>query len=122
MNIATGNQPPFTYQWTFPDGHTTDSDPFIFNITLADAGDYTLLATDGMHCTDQKTIHIEVEDNPVAAFQGFDTLIYPPGYFLDAGAGYSTYLWNTGDTTENIEINAEGMYIVRDGVPGRMSW
>ena len=37
-----------------------------------------LLATDAMHCTDQKTIHIEVSDNPVAAFHGMDTLRFIP--------------------------------------------
>jgi len=31
---------------------------------------------------------------------------------LDAGAGFTTYLWNTGDSTESIVINAEGMYKV----------
>ncbi|MFA4864775.1 MAG: hypothetical protein WC605_13515, partial [Bacteroidales bacterium] len=32
MGIASGNQPPFSYQWTYPDGQVTDSDPFIFSI------------------------------------------------------------------------------------------
>jgi gliding motility-associated-like protein len=34
------------------------------------------------------------------------------GDVLDAGAGLSSYLWNTGDTTESIPINSEGMYTV----------
>ena len=70
------------------------------------------LATDAMHCTDQKTIHIEVSENPVAAFHGMDTLEMHVGDVLDAGAGMASYKWNTGDTTESIVIQSEGMYSV----------
>jgi len=41
-----------------------------------------------------------------------DTLEMHAGDVLDAGAGLSSYLWNTGDTTESIVVNAEGMYSV----------
>jgi gliding motility-associated-like protein len=112
MSIATGNHPPFNYQWTYPSGLVTGNDPFFFSITQADAGDYTLLVTDVMHCTDQKVIHIEVSENPVAAFHGTDTLEMHSGDVLDAGTGLSSYSWNTGDTTESIVILAEGKYSV----------
>jgi gliding motility-associated-like protein len=112
MGFASGNQPPFTYLWTYPDGTTTENDPFIFGASQANDGDYTLLVTDVMGCTDQKSVHLEVSPNPVAAFHGTDTLEVEPGYILSAGAGLAHYLWNTGDTTESIEITAEGMYAV----------
>jgi gliding motility-associated-like protein len=112
MGFASGNQPPFTYLWTYPDGTTTENDPFIFGASQANAGDYTLLVTDVMGCTDQKSVHLEVSPNPVAAFHGTDTLEVEPGYILSAGAGLAHYLWNTGDTMESIEITAEGRYAV----------
>jgi gliding motility-associated-like protein len=112
MSIAVGNQPPIDYRWIYPSGDTSSFDPIFFNITLADAGNYTLLATDRVGCTDQKSIELIVSENPVAAFHGTDTLEMHTGDVLDAGAGLSSYHWNTGDTTESIIINAEGMYSV----------
>ncbi|MDX9906795.1 MAG: gliding motility-associated C-terminal domain-containing protein [Bacteroidales bacterium] len=112
MSIASGNQPPISYRWTYPSGDTSDIDPLIFNVTSSDAGFYTLLATDFVGCIDQKSIELIVSDNPVAAFHETDTLEMHTGDVLDAGAGLSSYRWNTGDSTESITINAEGMYTV----------
>jgi len=42
---------PITYFWTGPNGWTSsDPNPYIANITLADAGEYKLEATDGYGC------------------------------------------------------------------------
>ncbi|HNQ84214.1 MAG TPA: hypothetical protein PKM34_11255, partial [Bacteroidales bacterium] len=112
MSIAAGNQPPIDYHWIYPDGDTSNSDPFFLSVTQSDAGFYTLLATDRVGCTDQKSIELIVSENPVAAFYGTDTLEMHTGDLLDAGTGLSSYRWNTGDTTESIVINAEGMYSV----------
>ncbi|MFA4863743.1 MAG: gliding motility-associated C-terminal domain-containing protein, partial [Bacteroidales bacterium] len=113
MSIASGNQPPFTFQWTYPDGTITTSDPFFFNVNQSQAGDYILQATDQVGCTDQKSINLVVSENPVAAFHGTDTLTVQAGYLLEAGAGLASYLWNTGDTAESIIIETEGMYKVQ---------
>jgi len=112
MSIASGNQPPISYRWTYPSGDTSGTDPFIFNVSSSDAGFYTLLATDRVGCTDQKSIELIVSENPVAAFHGLDTLEMHAGDILDAGAGMSSYSWNTGDTIENTIVYMEGMYVV----------
>jgi gliding motility-associated-like protein len=112
MSIAVGNQPPLTFRWIYPTGDTTSNDPLFFSVTSSDAGLYTLLATDRVGCTDQKSIELIVSENPVAAFHGSDTLEMQAGDVLDARTGLSSYLWNTGDSAESITINAEGMYKV----------
>jgi gliding motility-associated-like protein len=112
MSIAVGNQPPIDYRWIYPTGDTTSNDPLFFSVTSSDAGLYTLLATDRVGCTDQKSIELIVSENPVADFHGIDTLEMQAGDLLDAGAGLLSYLWNTGDSTESIVINTEGMYKV----------
>jgi gliding motility-associated-like protein len=112
MSIAVGNQPPLTFRWIYPAGDTASNDPFFFSVTQANAGLYTLLATDHVGCTDQKSIELIVSENPVAAFHGSDTLEMHTGDVLNAGAGLASYLWNTGDTTESIVILSVGMYWV----------
>jgi gliding motility-associated-like protein len=112
MSIAIGNQPPINYRWIYPAGDTTSNDPVFFSVTQANAGLYTLLATDRVGCTDQKSIELIVSENPVAAFHGLDTLEMHTGDVLDAGAGMESYYWNSGDTTQSIVIQEEGMYSV----------
>jgi gliding motility-associated-like protein len=112
MSIAVGNQPPINYRWIYPDGDTSSIDPLFFSITPADAGLYTLLVTDRVGCTDQKSIELIVSENPLAAFHGTDTLEMQAGDVLDAGSGMASYKWNTGDTTESIIIPSVGMYKV----------
>jgi gliding motility-associated-like protein len=112
MSIAIGNQPPINYRWIYPAGDTTSNDPLFFNVTQADAGLYTLLATDRVGCIDQKSIELIVSENPVAPFHGLDTLELHSGDVLDAGSGMESYKWSTGDTVQSIVIQAEGMYIV----------
>jgi gliding motility-associated-like protein len=112
IGAASGQYPPLTYQWTLPNGQTQAEDPFIADVTQADAGDYTLLVTDSLGCTDQKSIKLIVSENPVAAFHGSDTLTVPPGYTLDAGSGLAFYQWNTGEMTESITIDTTGWYWV----------
>jgi gliding motility-associated-like protein len=112
IGIALGDQPPINYQWIYPNGDTYNNDPFFFSVNESNAGLYTFLATDHVGCTDQKSIDLIVSDNPVAAFHGSDTLEMQAGEVLDAGSGLSLYLWNTGDSTQSITINSEGMYSV----------
>ncbi|MCH7525700.1 MAG: T9SS type B sorting domain-containing protein, partial [Bacteroidetes bacterium] len=47
----------------------------------------------------------EVEDQVTVFCSNNDNI-------LDAGNGFATYLWSTGETTQKIQINQEGMYWV----------
>jgi gliding motility-associated-like protein len=109
---ANSTQPPIKYLWTYPNGDTTKFSPVLDNVTQADAGIYTLLVTDNVGCTDQKSIDLIVSEIPVAAFHGIDTLEMNSGEVLEAGTGMFSYIWNTGDTIGNTIIYTEGMYSV----------
>ncbi|KOH46639.1 hypothetical protein NC99_06160 [Sunxiuqinia dokdonensis] len=62
-NVGGGNEP-ITYEWTFPDGSTSNEiNPTISNVTQADAGTYTLDLVDYFNCP--ITAQVEVTVNPV---------------------------------------------------------
>jgi len=107
---ATGD---IAYLWEGPDNYTSTGVFLWLNgIQKQQGGIYQLTVTDTLGCTDSKSIELIVSENPVAAFHGTDTLVVDSGYLLDAGYGLESYRWNTGDSTETIVINAEGMYLV----------
>ncbi len=68
FNLMAGNSGgvgPFTYSWTGPDGFVSaDANPVIFDVTNANAGDYTVLITDGNDCTATGTTSVTVVESP----------------------------------------------------------
>jgi hypothetical protein len=82
--------------------------------TVSTAGSYTLTVTAANGCTN-------TTPNPavVTVNAGPDPVISPPGpisfckgdyVVLDAGAGYASYLWTTGSTTQLVTITESGNY------------
>lgn len=71
----------------------------------------TLVATDGtLYDTSSQVIHV-LNSAPIISL-GADTLVCPlDSILLDAGAGYTSYAWSTGDSTQGIE-RAVGLYMV----------
>ncbi|WOI23665.1 T9SS type B sorting domain-containing protein [Nonlabens ulvanivorans] len=63
-------------------------------------------------CYDTSTFGIEVFARPVIANQGPITICAGIDEVLDAGAGYSSYLWSTGEMTQTITVNQGGDYDV----------
>jgi gliding motility-associated-like protein len=108
--FVLGGTGEYDYYWTGPlNFASTDKELKIAGIQTYQAGDYQLTITDTVGCTDSKSIELIVSENPVAAFHGSDTLEMHAGDLLDAGSGLYSYRWNTGDSTESIVIQAEGM-------------
>ena len=102
---------PVTYNWTFPDS-TTQSTPslVINNIKLNQSGKYSILITDTAGCYLQSSVDVTVYKTPTPEFASQDTIFTESPIELDAGAGFLSYLWNTGDTTQNIWADNEGWY------------
>ncbi|MFK7948205.1 MAG: T9SS type A sorting domain-containing protein [Saprospiraceae bacterium] len=93
----------------FINWNTGASDPFV---TVDSAGTYTITVTTDGGCVG--TDDIVVDYSSVNVDFGGDTLdlVNVNPMTLDAGNAGGTYLWNTGETTQTIDIDTEGTYDV----------
>jgi hypothetical protein len=79
--------------------------------TPSGSGTYTVTGTDGNGCTNTATATIVVNPLPTVNL-GPDIVQANPPAILDAGAGFSTYLWSTTATTATISVTGNGTYWV----------
>jgi len=82
----------------------------ILNVTAA--GNYTVTVTNAFGCSASTNTSITVNPLPAPAITGPIAICIGNNATLDAGAGYSTYLWNTGELTQTINTTSGGNYTV----------
>lgn len=81
-------------------------------ITVRNAGLYSVLATANNNCMSKDTLVIQnVYANPVVNLNHDSTLCSGTLRVLNAGS-FNSYLWNTGSTSQTISINTTGIYSV----------
>ncbi|MBV6403950.1 MAG: hypothetical protein GFGODING_00697 [Flavobacteriales bacterium] len=76
------------------------------------SGLYTVEVTDAQGCSASFDAQVTLVDPPVVDLGPDSTLCAGTGIVLDAGAPGSTYLWNTGSTTQTIAPVQSGTYVV----------
>jgi gliding motility-associated-like protein len=95
---------PVSWNWTFPGGNPPSSvsqNPN--NICFNTAGTYTVVLTaSNANGTDSASLTIIVNPPPVAQINGTQTVCLGQSANLTASPNSSTYLWNTGATTQSI--------------------
>jgi len=80
-------------------------------ISIDTSGIYIVTVTKGS-CIQSDTIQVTFNPIPIINL-GNDTTICDGDYLrLDAGTGFMTYNWSTGDTTQIIDVFAAGSYTV----------
>ena len=111
-NVLSGGVEPFIWEWTKPDGSIeSESSLWLFGLTQAESGIYSVKLTDAYHCVVEDTVKLAVIPPPTADFPtSNDTIFYEKEYQLQATSGYASYQWNTGDTTYYITVTEEGAY------------
>ncbi|MHC1778158.1 MAG: PKD domain-containing protein [Lentimicrobium sp.] len=98
-----------SYLWNT--GQTTTS------ITVSTAGVYNVTVTDLFGCTSLPSADIAVTINPtpptpVIAASGPVNFCAGGSVTLSAPAGYATYLWSNGETTQSILVTSSGVFSV----------
>ncbi len=98
---------PYFDNYLWSNGDTTQK------ITVTENGKYIVYGStiDGCVQSDSVTILVSEPEKPNI---GMDVQeCFPYEQILDAGSGYAQYVWNTGETTQNILVNQTGIYSVK---------
>ena len=102
------------YRWS--NGDTAQS------IVVKDSGTYTVSVADSAGCAGvSPPVTVSVGDSLAPTITGLAAFCPGDSVSLSAGGGFSSYRWNTGDTTETITVTDSGVYRVRvtnDGCSG----
>lgn len=85
-----------TYSWN------TGSPENQINIT--DSGQYSITITDSLGCIKTDTLVVDTLTPPTVDLGTNQTLCFGDTTTLDAGAGATSYLWNTGAATQTIDV------------------
>lgn len=85
-------------------------------LTVGSTGTYSVTVTTPQGCQASDTMHISMDPAPVDMLQDV-TACVTAAPVLNAGNAGSTYLWNTGDTTQSIVPGSSGTYAVTVTTP-----
>ncbi|MBT8195583.1 MAG: choice-of-anchor L domain-containing protein [Bacteroidia bacterium] len=105
-DVATLNSNTAFSSYVWSNGASTN----VINTSVA--GLYTLTVTDPNGCTGSDQLSLTVHALPTPSITGANVLCDGNSSVFDAGGGYSTYLWNTGASTQIINVNVAGTYTV----------
>ncbi len=81
-------------------------------ITVTTGGNIGVIVTDADGCSGSTNITTTVNPNPTVVIGGSTTYCIGGSTILDAGAGYTTYTWNTSETSQAITVSAPGSFTV----------
>ncbi|MBX6379773.1 MAG: gliding motility-associated C-terminal domain-containing protein, partial [Thermoflavifilum aggregans] len=102
--LNAGN-PGATYVWNT--GDTTQQ------ITIDTAGSYWVKVTSSSGCAATDTMQLTIKPLPIVNLGPDTAICQGESLMLNAGNPGATYLWNTGDTTQQITIDTAGSYWVK---------
>ncbi|MGM0650864.1 MAG: hypothetical protein ACQES1_10215, partial [Bacteroidota bacterium] len=103
-----------SWSWSGPLAFTSDAqDTSITNVPLAADGVYTVTGTSSEGCTGTDSVSVTVHPSPTVDIGPDQTICdYEAPVTLDAGPGLNGYAWNTGESTQTIDADTAGTYIV----------
>lgn len=107
INLTANSIAGTSYVWSGPNGFSsTTQNPIIANATAANAGVYTVTATGINGCTNKSNSTVIVNATPTINVNSFT--ICPGGSATLTANGATSYLWNTGSTSNPLVISPAG--------------
>ena len=82
-----------------------------YRLTVSESGTYTVTATSTENCSATASVTVTVNPLPTVVISGENSFCAGESTTLTA-SGSSTYIWNTTETTAELEVNRAGTYIV----------
>ena len=101
LNAGSGYS---SYLWST--GATTQT------INVSTAGTFAVTVTNAGGCSGSTSATTNVLSNPSPSISGTLSFCQGSSTTLDAGSGYSSYLWSTGATTQTINVSTAGTFTV----------
>jgi gliding motility-associated-like protein len=80
--------------------------------TLQANASFSVTVTDGYGCTASASTNVLISQPPTPAISGSLSFCQNGNTTLDAGAGYASYLWTGGATTQTLLVSSAGTYCV----------
>lgn len=80
------------------------------SITSNTPGNYSVTVTDANGCVSSNTFNLQGFPLPSPSILGPTTVCQGGSITLDAGPGFSSYLWQPGGTGQTINVTAAGVY------------
>ena len=93
-----------TYMWNT--GEESSS------ILVSAAGTYDVVVTDANGCSASSSITISTLPAPIVEITGNSIICTAASTTFDAGLGYTSYLWSTGQSSQEITVQSAGVYSV----------
>lgn len=78
--------------------------------TASVTGNYFVEVTDSSGCSGSDTVALTVFPNPFVLLDSADCL--NSAFVLDAGSGFTSYLWNDNSTNQTLAVSTSGTYSV----------
>jgi gliding motility-associated-like protein len=110
---STQGTPVTLWEWRTPAGGVFYGQTLTLSpIEPSEGGLYVITGLNTNGCISRSQVEVLVEPLPRPVIAQKDTLCSGDPVLLDAGAGYSSYLWHDGSTEQNLLASEKGTYYV----------
>ncbi len=82
-------------------------------INVSESGTYSVIVTDGDGCTGQSEVTVTAYTPLIPNIEGNSSFCLGESTTLDAGEGFESYIWNTGETSQTISVTTGGTFSVQ---------